>query len=713
MAEEKIYDVIIVGGAAAGLTAAIYSCRKKMSTLLVTVDVGGQNLLTEQEENYPGYLDLSGPKLMQIFQEQAVKFGAEFVFGKAVKLDKVGENFRLTLGSDENYIGKSIILAFGKIARKLGVDGEDKFLGRGVHTCATCLTPGSEIVTNPSIKLIEETEEGSLVFTGRGKFEKVVGKTERNYEGEVLDIKARYFREGKLNLTPNHPVLVTKSYSGYGRRWSNFDWETPSWVPAGMLSKDHVLIYPVLREFIDTKNIKLSEFLGLQVDKKGMVRNKFETHTSVRIKDIQKIDSKFCRLAGYFLSDGSITDRGFNLYFASSELEYAKDAAAIIKEHFGLKVNLDDKSNPIRVEVYSKIVGMLFEKLFGKYSYAKKMHILFLKLPKKKQTELIKGIWRGDGSTGYKNFSIVSNSAQLVSQIKMILLRLGIIPSVSYIPLEKLEGRGGIIDGRKLIFRHGKFEVKVGGQFLEKNSKINGVNHPLLDKRKKSHKFALHLGNFALLPIEKIERKYYSGNVYNIAVEGNTYVTHNSIVHNCDAPFAKGKTVAVVGGGNSAVEAAELVSKFANKVYLIHRKEEFRADPITVDKVKSAKNVELILNSQIREIKGEEKVKGIVVENSKTNEKKEIALDSVFIEIGYILDTEWVKHLVKTNEAGEIFVNKKGETSHPGLFAAGDVTDSPYKQTVTAAAEGAIAALTAYNYFRAKEGKPAIKVDWD
>lgn len=313
---EEVWDTIIVGGAAAGLTAAIYTCRKKMKTLIVTVDVGGQNLLTEQEENYPGYLELSGPKLMQIFQEQAVKFGAEFVFGKAIKLEKIGENFKITLGNGETYTAKTIILAYGKIARSLGVPGEEKFMGRGVHTCATC-----------------------------------------------------------------------------------------------------------------------------------------------------------------------------------------------------------------------------------------------------------------------------------------------------------------------------------------------------------------------------------------------------------DAPFTKGKTVAVTGGGNSALEAVELISKFATKVYLIHRRDDFRADPITVDRVKALKNVEFVLNAEVRAINGADKVKSMTVED-KSGKKRDIEINSLFIEIGYILDTAWVKHLVKTNELGEILVNKKTETSNPGLFAAGDVTDSPYKQTVTAAGEGAIAGLSSYNYLRVKEGKTAVKVDW-
>jgi thioredoxin reductase (NADPH) len=315
---EELYDCIIIGGGAAGLTAGIYTGRKKMKTLLITVDVGGQNLLTESEENYPGYLEKSGPKLMQIFQEQAINFGTEIVFGKANKLEKVGENFRVTLTNGEQYLGKTVILAFGKVPRTLGVPGEDKFIGRGVSTCA-----------------------------------------------------------------------------------------------------------------------------------------------------------------------------------------------------------------------------------------------------------------------------------------------------------------------------------------------------------------------------------------------------------NCDAPFAQDKIAAVVGGGNSAFEAAELLTKFAKKVYLIHRRDEFRADPITVDKVKAAPNVEFLLFHEIREFRGEKKLESIIVEDTKNKIKKELQVDMVFLEIGQILDTAWVKHLVKTNAAGEIIINKAGETSAEGIFAAGDVTDSPYKQTVTAAAEGAIAALSAYNYLRTKEGKPKIKLDWD
>jgi thioredoxin reductase (NADPH) len=314
---EHDYDVIVIGGGAAGMTAAIYTCRKKLKTLVVTIDVGGQNLLTEHEENYPGYTELSGPKLMSIFEGQARNFGAEFVFGKANKVERIDNGFRVSLANDEKYTCRALVLAYGKVPRALGIPGEDRFMGRGVSTCATC-----------------------------------------------------------------------------------------------------------------------------------------------------------------------------------------------------------------------------------------------------------------------------------------------------------------------------------------------------------------------------------------------------------DAPLFKGKTVAIVGGGNSALEAAELLAKFSPKVYLIHRRDAFRADEITVEKVKNYGNVEFILNSVPAEIKGDKFVSGIVVEDANTKKRRSLEVNGVFVEIGYIVDTSFVKHLVGVNAANEIIVNNHCETKEPGIFAAGDVTDVPYKQTVISAGMGATAGLSAYNYLMKLEGKTGAKIDW-
>lgn len=161
----------------------------------------------------------------------------------------------------------------------------------------------------------------------------------------------------------------------------------------------------------------------------------------------------------------------------------------------------------------------------------------------------------------------------------------------------------------------------------------------------------------------------------------------------CDAPFFKDKTVAVMGGGNSALDAAILLSKIASKVYLIHRRDQFRAEKHLVDKLASLNNIETVLNSNIAEIKGSQKVEKLLLENS-----KELTVNGLFIEAGFVVNNVLVKDLVEFNQTGSIIVDDHQQTSHPGIFAAGDMTTSPYQQLVIAAGQGATAALAAYEY---------------
>jgi thioredoxin-disulfide reductase len=177
----------------------------------------------------------------------------------------------------------------------------------------------------------------------------------------------------------------------------------------------------------------------------------------------------------------------------------------------------------------------------------------------------------------------------------------------------------------------------------------------------------------------------------------------------CDGPLFKDKIVAVTGGGNSAVEAALDLTSYAKKVYLIHRRQGFRADEVTVEKLKNHPQVELVLDSVPVEIKGDKFINKVIVENTLSKEKKELEIDGLFLEIGYIVDSSMVKELVKINEKNEIVVNSLGETSCPGIFAAGDVTNTPFKQAIVAAGDGAKAALQTYSYL---SGGKTLPPDW-
>ncbi len=171
---------------------------------------------------------------------------------------------------------------------------------------------------------------------------------------------------------------------------------------------------------------------------------------------------------------------------------------------------------------------------------------------------------------------------------------------------------------------------------------------------------------------------------------------------NCDGPFYKNKIVAVIGGGNSALDAAEVLSKIANKVYLIHRKDSFRGFEALVKQVKNRDNIEIILNSAPVEFIGDESLNKIVVRDQLTNEINKIDVNGVFIEIGRVANTDLVKNFVDRNDREEILVNELCETKTPGLYAAGDVTQVEFKQISIASGQGTIAALAAYKYLQSK-----------
>lgn len=169
---------------------------------------------------------------------------------------------------------------------------------------------------------------------------------------------------------------------------------------------------------------------------------------------------------------------------------------------------------------------------------------------------------------------------------------------------------------------------------------------------------------------------------------------------NCDGPFYKDKVVAVIGGGNAALDAAEVMSKIAKKVYLVHRRQELKAFEVLVKEVRSRKNIELVLDSAISEVLGNEKVTSIKVENVINKETQTIKLDGVFIEIGRVAKTDLVKDLVERDGRGQIIVDEFCRTTLAGFFAAGDVTNVPYKQISIATGQATIAALSAYRYLQ-------------
>ena len=167
----------------------------------------------------------------------------------------------------------------------------------------------------------------------------------------------------------------------------------------------------------------------------------------------------------------------------------------------------------------------------------------------------------------------------------------------------------------------------------------------------------------------------------------------------CDGPLFKGKRVAVIGGGNSGVEAAIDLAGIVSHVTLIEFDHQLRADAVLQRKLHSLPNVKVITSAMTTEVTGDgQKVNGLVYEDRGNNEKHTLALEGIFVQIGLLPNTEWLKGTVALSPRGEIIVDERGQTSVPGVFAAGDVTTVPYKQIVIAMGEGSKAALSAFDH---------------
>lgn len=232
---------------------------------------------------------------------------------------------------------------------------------------------------------------------------------------------------------------------------------------------------------------------------------------------------------------------------------------------------------------------------------------------------------------------------------------------------------------------------------------VDVMNHQRAKKihipKNKEEKFELELENGAKLKSKTLILST-GARWRELGVPGETEFKGKGVAYcpHCDGPLFKGKHVAVIGGGNSGVEAAIDLAGIVGHVTLFEFMPDLKADQVLQDRLYSLKNVDVILNAQTKEILGDTKVSAIKYMDRDSQEEKELALEGVFIQIGLIPNTDWLKDDIKLSQYGEIEVNDHGETSVPGIFAAGDVTTVPYKQIIIAMGEGSKAALGAFDY---------------
>ncbi|QQE81596.1 thioredoxin-disulfide reductase [Alicyclobacillus sp. SO9] len=176
----------------------------------------------------------------------------------------------------------------------------------------------------------------------------------------------------------------------------------------------------------------------------------------------------------------------------------------------------------------------------------------------------------------------------------------------------------------------------------------------------------------------------------------------------CDGAFFKNKKIAVVGGGDSAIEEGTFLTKFGESVSVIHRRDKLRAQPILQERAFSSEKMDFIWNHKVVEILGENRVSGIRIQHVETGEEQEIEMHGVFIYVGFTPMTSFISHQEILDQDGYIITDEDMQTSIPGIFAAGDVRPKGLRQIITAASDGAIAAMTAYHYIESlADAEPA------
>lgn len=238
------------------------------------------------------------------------------------------------------------------------------------------------------------------------------------------------------------------------------------------------------------------------------------------------------------------------------------------------------------------------------------------------------------------------------------------------------------------------------------------LNHEVLNISKQDEDYLVkttsgeYLAQSVVLAFGKTPRKLDIEGADRFLGKGLSYCA------TCDGPFFRGKTIAVVGGGNSALGGALYLADLGQKVYLIHRRDAFRGEEVLVEKIKAKENIEMVLNSVPSALEGSDVLEKIKVKDVNTGAEREIVTDGVFIEIGYEVKADFLKEIVKLDPSNQIIIDQDCRTSEEGIFAAGDLTQIPYKQIAISVGQGAVAALSAYDYIQKKSGKPTVRVDW-
>ena len=267
---------------------------------------------------------------------------------------------------------------------------------------------------------------------------------------------------------------------------------------------------------------------------------------------------------------------------------------------------------------------------------------------------------------------------------------------------------GGVITTTNVVENYPGF-IRLTGEELSNKIKEHALSYPLVTIKEEDAESVAKKNNSFAVKTDKGEYNcktvlFATGTKWRrLKVPGSKEFENKGIAYCalCDAPLFKNKIVGLVGGSDSAAKDALVLAEHAKKVYIIYRGEQIRPEPVNMRRIEAKKNIEIINKTNVVEIKGDKRVKSAILDRE-YNGSKELALDGIFVAIGHIALSDLAKEIgVKLNEKGEIVLNHKtSETNIPGVFAAGDVADKPFKQAITGVAEGCTAAYSAFEYIK-------------
>ncbi len=395
--------------------------------------------------------------------------------------------------------------------------------GSKVHYIEGCFTKGMPIKTASGIKKIEDVKEGDVVLTHTGSYKRVYRTMRRKHSGTLCKIKFNGDSRHEINITGGHPVLAVKRSRN---EYKNKEWN-PEWIEAAKLEKFDYVTIPIERTVI----AKDERFFSITIAR--------GRHPSKMIDFKISTDKDFFRLVGYYMAEGSIIgDHYLSFTFNKDEKEYIEDVKSLLEKFFGkTPLEYEEYKNGISLVLCSTLAARLFKQEFGKGAKNKSLPSWFMMESQEKQTEFVKGYWRGDGSFTNKNYSwgrktafrINTISEALAEQTRDILLRLNIFASINV--------------WKKKAPRNTGFVVYIGGSYLRDfanivNYSINEVLEGNLLIKQKLVSYARITENYAFVPIKSITKEEVKDlYVYNFSVEEDeSYVSHGIIVHNCTAP---------------------------------------------------------------------------------------------------------------------------------------------------------------------------------